>query len=104
MTDLKTLAGQIGLDMADFIELTQLFVDTTQKDISLLEKALQDEDAHTVREAAHAIKGAAGNLGFTAMHTIAMLAEKKAAAGDLASLRALPTALKRELDAIRHAL
>jgi HPt (histidine-containing phosphotransfer) domain-containing protein len=104
MTDLKVLAEQLGLDMADFIELTQLFVDTTQKDIDRMEKSLQDNDAPLTQEVVHAIKGAAGNLGFTAIYTMTLVAEKKAAAGNLASLRSLPTALKRELEALRHAL
>lgn len=104
MTDFQTLADELGLDLADFMELTQLFVETTLADIERLQSALEARDAGAVTEVAHAIKGASGNLGFRAIYTLTQVAEKKAREGNLDVLGSLGKRLTQELESIRNAL
>ncbi|TYT76221.1 Hpt domain-containing protein [Desulfobotulus mexicanus] len=104
MTDFKKLAEELGLEIADFIELTELFIQTTTDDIARLEKALENQDANSVKDIAHNIKGASGNLGFKAIYVLTTVGEKKAAEGKLSVLASLPAALKKEVTILQSAL
>ncbi|TWI72462.1 Hpt domain-containing protein [Desulfobotulus alkaliphilus] len=104
MTDFKQLAGDLGLETADFLELTALFIQTTMRDIEGLEKALEDQNAEAVKDIAHTIKGAAGNLGFKAIYILATVGEKNASEGKLRVLASLPAALKKEVTTLQKAL
>lgn len=104
MADLKTLGAYLGLEEEDFRELTQLFLETAQEDITKMETTFTSGDARGVMEAAHRLKGAAGNLGFAAIAEKAGDAERQSNAGDLAGMEGLLETLKSELDQIRHLL
>ena len=60
----KGLASNLGLDEEDFNELVEIFTDTSFSDIEKINSGLKENNADTIAQAAHSIKGAAANLGF----------------------------------------
>lgn len=69
--DFDALASRLGIDRADFIELAELFVTTTQSDMDKIRRAMTAGNPADAAAAAHSIKGAAGNLGFEDMAELA---------------------------------
>ncbi len=69
--DISELAGNIGLEEEEFLELVEIFVEKSKSDISNLQSAFDKDDIEQVVEAAHSIKGASGNLGFREIFEIA---------------------------------
>jgi HPt (histidine-containing phosphotransfer) domain-containing protein len=69
--DIGELAGKIGLEEEEFLELVEIFVEKSKSDISNFQSAFDKGDIEQVVEAAHSIKGAAGNLGFREIFEIA---------------------------------
>ncbi|MCW7753851.1 Hpt domain-containing protein [Desulfobotulus sp. H1] len=104
MPDFEYLAEQLGLDTEDFLELTNLFISTLRDDITRLEKALQAQDASAARDVIHAIRGSAGNLGFTAIYLLASDGENHAMEGRLELLTSLPQSFATEVALIAEAL
>lgn len=75
---LKELAENLGIDEEDFRELVQLFIDTTLSDLDKLLESINEEDYNKAKDAAHSIRGAAGNLGFMDIWESASACEKAA--------------------------
>ena len=61
--DFKKLAENLGLEEDEFIELVELLVDTGRPQIAELRDAVKAEDGEGIRNIAHSLKGASGNLG-----------------------------------------
>ena len=61
----EKLAGEIGFEKEDYLELIELFINTTTSDIDKLKTAINNGDFNAAENAAHSIKGAASNLGLT---------------------------------------
>ncbi|MDP3285636.1 MAG: Hpt domain-containing protein [Desulfobacterales bacterium] len=59
----EKLAGEIGFDNEDYLELIELFINTTTDDIAKLKTAINNGDFNAAENAAHSIKGAASSLG-----------------------------------------
>jgi CheY-like chemotaxis protein len=57
-------ANSLGLEKDEFIELVEVFLETTESDLNRMKSAISSGNAREVEEAAHSIKGAAGSLGF----------------------------------------
>ena len=74
----RELAGQLGLEEDEFIELVTIFVETSQSDLDKLESAIDLRDTERLVEAAHSIKGASANLGFTELFSLAKDLEQNA--------------------------
>lgn len=81
--DFEVLASNLGIDQEDFMELVELFIDTTQADIAKIKAGMAKDDAIEAAAAAHSIKGAAGNLGFVEMSELAKKMEFQAKKGSL---------------------
>ncbi len=81
--DFDFLASRLGIDREDFIELTELFVTTTQKDMDKIRQAVSEANPADAASAAHSIKGAAANLGFEDMADLAKTMEFQGKEGDL---------------------
>ena len=74
----------------DFLfDLITRYVETKKKDIPLLEAALAANDAKTLHELAHKIKGVAGMYGFTDLTQIGQKIESAADAGYFNEIPAL---------------
>ena len=102
--DFKAMASNLGIDEADFLELTELLVITTLSDLAALEQGLAQGSKEPIAHAAHSIKGAAGNLGFTDIAAIAAEMETLVAQGAFDSITARVDALRQGLDAIHMAM
>ncbi len=106
--NLKEMAEGQGLTREEFVEIVDLLVDTTRTDIHKIRSALAAGDLQAVAEAAHSIKGAAGNMGFMNLSAVARDVESQATGekaealqatiDDLISqLRIVETSLEKEL-------
>lgn len=69
--DIKKLAENLELDLEDFNEIFELYMETTSSDLQELKAALQDGDAKRAHEKTHSIKGASGNLGLDELYELA---------------------------------
>ena len=72
------LMEKLGLNAEEMTELVSLFLDTCRQDLRRMSDALQAEDARGVSEAAHSIKGAAGNMRFQQVYELARSIEEDA--------------------------
>lgn len=72
------LAENIGLEDDEFVELVELFVETSTSHLESLQSAIDNGSTQQAVEAAHYVKGAAGNLGFTGIYDLAKVIEEKA--------------------------
>lgn len=76
----------MGLNEAEYVDLLQLFVDTSAGDLAKLEQAAAKGDSDKAAAAAHSLKGAGLNMGLT---EFAGLADQSAAVvrqGDMAEV------------------
>jgi HPt (histidine-containing phosphotransfer) domain-containing protein len=98
--DIKKISASYGLTVEEFRGILEVFVPTAQADIGKIGAARQKGDAGAAEEAAHSLKGAAGNLGFVEMSETARRVEIDARNNDLAAIeRALPL-LAEQLEVI----
>ena len=66
--DFKIPAQKLGLDVEEYIELIELFLETGGNDLKGFEDALANNDTQTMAERSHSLKGAAGNLGLSEIY------------------------------------
>jgi len=97
----KELAENIGLDEDEFLEIVELFIEVSFSDIDHLLSAIEEEDAQKVVEAAHSIKGAAGNLGFMEIFEDAKEVEMKARENSLDGASEAVRIIKEKFDLLR---
>ncbi|GAB6095806.1 hypothetical protein JCM14469_20590 [Desulfatiferula olefinivorans] len=76
--NLKALGESLGLDEDEFIEIVELFLETAEEDVHKLEGALASGNCEAAADAAHSLKGAAGNLGFMEISTLSAGLENQA--------------------------
>ena len=74
----KELAGNLGMEEDEYLEIVELFVETGTSDLDKLQSAIEKGDKEEAANAAHSLKGASGNLGFTDFYDAAKLIEQKA--------------------------
>ena len=65
--DLEAFVEKTGLDRDEYLEIYALFKETYETLMKDLEEALARGDKFEAMRAAHTLKGAASNLGFTAL-------------------------------------
>ncbi|TKB27691.1 Hpt domain-containing protein [Desulfopila sp. IMCC35006] len=98
----KYALEQAGDDAELLEELLEIFKDSFQSDLRLLEQGLAENSAGKIMAAAHSIKGAAASLGILGIHELAMQIEDDSRGGgvdlareNIAVLQALLQELKR---------
>ena len=79
----RQLGENVGLEEDEMLELVEIFLDSSGSDLDILHSAIDKADVQQVKEAAHSLKGAAGNLGFTKIYEMARSIEEKAAQNSL---------------------
>jgi signal transduction histidine kinase/CheY-like chemotaxis protein/HPt (histidine-containing phosphotransfer) domain-containing protein len=79
-------------------ELKLLFIDTGRTRLQQIATALQSGDIRSLREQAHAIKGASANLRAPRVQQAADLLEQAATVGDTTQLATIVNQLQREFD------
>jgi len=71
LMDFNDLALRLGIDEEEFKELVELFITTTRSDIKKIKNGVLDHNPADAAAASHSIKGAAGNLGFDEIFSLA---------------------------------
>ena len=102
--DLKALGENLGLELHEFIEIVELFLSTADTDIEKIRRAALGNDTGTAAEAAHSLKGSAGNLGFKEISDIALKAENSASEGNLEGFADITNILIEKVKEIKTAL
>lgn len=102
--NLREMGELIGLEGDEFIEIVELFITTAASDIEKLKAAKSSRDATAAAEAAHSIKGSAGNLGFTEMAEISAELETSAHEQNMEPLDTAIPLLTQKLEEIKKAL
>ena len=98
--DIKALAEELGLEENDALRLVQIFIEATEQDLLLLERAFADQDADQVRKLAHHIKGAASNLELTVITEAALAIEEKVCSNLLEDTEPQIAAIRSGLDSM----
>ena len=96
----KELAENLGLEIDEYKELIELFIDTGASDFEMMQQALAQQDAEQVMRSAHTIKGAAGNLGLMDVSEVAREIEEGASNNQLDGLTPAVHTLKSQIEAI----
>ena len=98
--DFKALAGNLGLEEEEYMELIELFVERSMSDLEKLEDAIKSGNADEAADAAHSMKGAAGNLGIMDFYESAAKIEMEAREGRLEKFSGAIQSLRNSLGAI----
>jgi two-component system sensor histidine kinase/response regulator len=124
VSDHRVLEGQVGgepvhLDPARVAELRELtdksnqdgfsviasaFLEDGPERLAALEQALANHDAKTVRWEAHALKGAAANVGATTLSSMCQEMEFAADEANLRNAQSLVTELRAEFQRVQEAM
>ncbi len=98
--DFNDLASRLGIDEEDFKELVELFVTTSISDIEKIRKGLSQNNPTDAAAASHSIKGAAGNLGFDEIFSLARDMEMQAKKGSLDNFEGYISDLENKVTAL----
>jgi HPt (histidine-containing phosphotransfer) domain-containing protein len=96
----QELAENLGLEVDEYRELIELFIDTGSVDFMKIQEALAGGNADQIMRSAHTIKGAAGNLGLMDVSATAKTIEDNASDNRLDDLAQVVQILKSQIEAI----
>lgn len=99
LLDAEEGCERIGGDMADYLEVLQLF--ETELETARTELSVVAADAGSFAELTHRVKGAAANLGAKALAQECLVAEEQARSGELPPRERLDVVMARTLAAVR---
>ena len=99
----KELAGNMGMEEDEYLEIVELFVETGTSDLDKLQSAIEKGDKEEAANAAHSLKGASGNLGFTDFYEAAKMIEQKAHEDSLEEIVEDAKLLREKTDVIAKA-
>lgn len=102
--DIETLAANQGFTTEEFLGILEVFVDVARSDVARMADAIDRKDAPEAGDAAHSLKGAAGNLGFFDLFEAAQKTEHLARAEDLTRAQEALSDVRRILEAIIRGL
>ena len=103
--NIEQLCKNLGLEKDEYRELLDLFIQTGMTDLDKLEAAVRDQNAENAMQAAHSIKGAAGNLGLLEFYDMLKKVEENARNGILEGAVESTQVLKKkmaEIDRLAH--
>ena len=99
--NLKDLAQDLGLEDDEFLEIVELYIETSDSDFDKIQSAIDQGNAQIILEAAHSIKGASGNFGFMKAYEAAGKIELEARKGQIAAAAETAKILEKELIQIK---
>jgi HPt (histidine-containing phosphotransfer) domain-containing protein len=102
--DITSLAEELGLEETDARRLVETFLEATEQDLLLLNRAMSDRDSERIRRTAHHIKGAASNLELSAVTAAALRIEETACSGRFEEAALQIPVIRSELHRIRAEL
>jgi len=100
----KELAKNLEMEEEEFLEIVELFLETTSSDMGKLQAALEEKDAQKVVKIAHSIKGAVANLGFWEIYEMAKRIEMDGRENNLYEATGALREIKEKLDLIAQGL
>jgi HPt (histidine-containing phosphotransfer) domain-containing protein len=92
------------MEEEEFLELIELFLDTSASDLNHLQSAADKGEGPNAVKAAHSIKGAAANLGMTEIYELAKKIETEAQGNRLDRTPEWILNLRRLLDQVAEGL
>lgn len=93
--DWDYLASLSGGDREFELELLQAFVEDAQERLKALADAVNQGNIEQIKRDAHHLKGASGNVGISAMQTVAAQLEQSTSPDTLAQAKTLVEELQR---------
>ncbi|MEW5894240.1 MAG: Hpt domain-containing protein [Candidatus Omnitrophota bacterium] len=96
--DMKEALDRVQDDRELLFELFDIFQDDFKVKRKEIQKALDQGDCETVRNLAHSLKGAAGNISAKRLQALFLFVEEKSAAGTLSEIGGRLTELDREFE------
>jgi len=84
--DLPDVLDRVQNDKELLLELFDIFEEDFKGKRKEMGRCLIEKDAEMMRNVAHSVKGAAGNISAKRIYTICLFIEKEAAAGHLTGL------------------
>lgn len=99
--DLKALGENLGLEEDEFIEIVEIFIETAVSDIQKLKEALASNNCEAASDAAHSLKGSAGNLGFMEVSKLSASIENQARKDNIQDLADALPVLTSMIDGIK---
>ncbi len=98
--NVKEASQNLGLEEDEYIELVELFVETSALDLINLLSAINAKNIDKVARIAHSLKGAAANLGLEEFLELAKIIEETARDGHLEVTAKTACIFKEKLDNI----
>jgi len=90
-----------GGDYELYQELMDLFFEQSEQQIKALDEAIKNKQALSIRDLAHSIKGAAGNLGVNQVQQTATVLEQIGSESELDRAEETYSTLKLEIDRVK---
>jgi len=94
--DIEDALDRVQDDIELLLELFDIFQEDFQVKLPQLKAACQTANAEEIRNLAHSIKGAAGNISAREIQQTCLAIEKKGAEGDMNGLMPLLTGLDQQ--------
>ena len=101
---LKVLASKIEFNVEDYIPLMELFIDTTDSNLSDISTAVKISDKESISVNIHNIKGAAMNLGLESFTLLLEYMSKLNKVGSFADIEEVVVKCMVELNQLREIL
>jgi len=95
---LKELAENLEMGVDEFLEMIELFLETSASDLNQWQSGIDEGDGKKVMIAAHSIKGAAANLGLLEIYEVARKTELEARENNLNGAIVAARAIKEKID------
>lgn len=102
--DLKAIGEALGLEEEEFFEIVEIFITSADADIKKLKSANNAKNCEAVSEAAHSLKGSAGNLGFMELADISAIVESDARENKIENLDEKLPLLIEKLNEIKSSI
>ena len=102
--NLKDLGNHLEMEKEEFLELIELFLDTSFSDLNHLQSAVEKGEGLNAVKAAHSIKGAAANLGMAEIYELAKKIEIAAQRNQFDRTPEWILTLRRLLDQVAEGL
>ncbi len=101
--DFDEAGKSLSLEKDEYIELVEFFFPAAEIDINKLMTANEKGDTELASDAAHSLKGAAGNLGFMELSDLARSIEERARNAQVTGLSLKIKELKDKIAIIEEA-
>lgn len=101
---LKELAENLEMGVDEFLELIELFLETSASDLNQWQSGIDEGDGKKVMIAAHSIKGAAINLGLVEIYEVAKKTEMEAYENNLNGATVAARAIREKIEQIAEDL